>query len=176
MTIKCRPILLLHRTKPKPVGAPSKKFEIGATRAPFALRRHSQHTRPSAVRASGFATFLVCFHGVFRLFSVRVSRPRSRILAAMMESPNSEGVVLPDISEAEHLASGHDGDDDGGGGGGDDNGAEGAEEKARVQVQAIRQGVPVSLPVGSLITTNFSVITQDQLQQFKPMLCVDNNG
>lgn len=35
--------------------------------------------------------------------------------------------------------------------------------------------VPVSLPVGTLITgTTFNVITSDQLSHFKPMLCVDN--
>ncbi|XP_023938002.1 deformed epidermal autoregulatory factor 1 [Bicyclus anynana] len=35
--------------------------------------------------------------------------------------------------------------------------------------------VPVSLPVGTLITgTTFNVISSDQLQHFKPMLCVDN--
>ncbi|XP_034103943.1 deformed epidermal autoregulatory factor 1 isoform X2 [Drosophila nasuta] len=37
--------------------------------------------------------------------------------------------------------------------------------------------VPVSLPIGSMITgTAFNVITPDQLPHFKPMLCVDNNG
>ncbi|XP_072933866.1 deformed epidermal autoregulatory factor 1 isoform X2 [Epargyreus clarus] len=35
--------------------------------------------------------------------------------------------------------------------------------------------VPVSLPVGTLITgTTFNVITSDHLPHFKPMLCVDN--
>ncbi|XP_037299756.1 deformed epidermal autoregulatory factor 1 isoform X2 [Manduca sexta] len=35
--------------------------------------------------------------------------------------------------------------------------------------------VPVSLPVGTLITgTTFNVITSDQLPHFKPMICVDN--
>ncbi|KAH8274545.1 hypothetical protein KR044_010095 [Drosophila immigrans] len=35
--------------------------------------------------------------------------------------------------------------------------------------------VPVSLPIGSMITgTAFNVITPDQLPHFKPMLCVDN--
>lgn len=95
-----------------------------------------------------------------------------------MENSNSDGVVLPDISEAEQLASDHDGGDNNNG-----DSSPGEETKPRVQVQVRQQhatvttGVPVtSLPVGSLITTNFSVITQDQLQQFKPMLCVDNNG
>lgn len=37
--------------------------------------------------------------------------------------------------------------------------------------------VPVSLPIGSMITgTAYNVITSDQLPHFKPMLCVDNNG
>lgn len=36
--------------------------------------------------------------------------------------------------------------------------------------------VPVSLPVGSLISGAFNVITPDQLPHFKPMICVDNNG
>lgn len=85
-----------------------------------------------------------------------------------MENSNSEGVVLPDISEAEHLASEHDGGE---------NGESESESKHRISVQTVRHaGVPVTLPVGSLITTNFSVITQDQLPHFKPMLCVDNNG
>lgn len=98
-----------------------------------------------------------------------------------MENSNSDGVVLPDISEAEQLASDHDGGDNNNG-----DSSAGEDSKPRTQVQVRQQqqqyaaattGVPVtSLPVGSLITTNFSVITQDQLQQFKPMLCVDNNG
>ncbi|XP_022911844.1 deformed epidermal autoregulatory factor 1 [Onthophagus taurus] len=85
-----------------------------------------------------------------------------------MENSNSEGVVLPDISEAEHLASEHDGGE---------NGEEITDSKHRVSVQTVRHGsVPVTLPVGSLITSTFNVITQDQLPHFKPMLCVDNNG
>ncbi|XP_017956706.1 deformed epidermal autoregulatory factor 1 isoform X1 [Drosophila navojoa] len=37
--------------------------------------------------------------------------------------------------------------------------------------------VPVSLPIGSMITgTAYNVITPDQLPHFKPVLCVDNNG
>ncbi|KAJ8948345.1 hypothetical protein NQ318_019330 [Aromia moschata] len=86
-----------------------------------------------------------------------------------MENSNSEGVVLPDISEAEQLASEHDGGD---------NGDTVAETKsARVSTVSVRHaGVPVSLPVGSLITSTFNVITQDQIPHFKPMLCVDNNG
>lgn len=85
-----------------------------------------------------------------------------------MENSGSESVVLPDISEAEHLASEHDGTGDNGGSGGTDN-------AQRVSVSTVRHGgVPVTLPVGSLITSTFNVITQDQLPHFKPMLCVDN--
>ncbi|KAG5896313.1 hypothetical protein JTB14_030517 [Gonioctena quinquepunctata] len=40
----------------------------------------------------------------------------------------------------------------------------------------IRESVPVSLPVGSLITSTFNVITQDHIPDFKPMLCVNNSG
>uniref|UniRef100_A0A182M6Y3 SAND domain-containing protein n=1 Tax=Anopheles culicifacies TaxID=139723 RepID=A0A182M6Y3_9DIPT len=41
-----------------------------------------------------------------------------------------------------------------------------------VQVQ-----VPVSLPVGTLIGgATFNVLTTEQIQHFKPMICVDNNG
>lgn len=91
-----------------------------------------------------------------------------------MESSNSEGVVLPDISEAEQLASDHDG--------GDNGESVVVESKnsltSRVSAVTVRHaGVPsVSLPVGSLITSTFNVITQDQIPHFKPMLCVDNNG
>lgn len=87
-----------------------------------------------------------------------------------MENSNSESVVLPDISEAEHLASEHDGGENG----------ENGDSKNRVSLQTVRHaGVPVTLPVGSLITSTFNVITQDQLPaHFKPMLCttLDNNG
>lgn len=84
-----------------------------------------------------------------------------------MENSGSESVVLPDISEAEHLANEHDANDNGV--------SAGAENTQRVSVSAVRHGgVPVTLPVGSLITSTFNVITQDQLPHFKPMLCVDN--
>ncbi|CAG9816126.1 unnamed protein product [Phaedon cochleariae] len=87
-----------------------------------------------------------------------------------MENSNSEGVVLPDISEAEHLASEHDGGDDE-----DDDVVD--SKKSLVSAVSVRHGgVPVSLPVGSLITSTFNVITQDQIPHFKPMLCVDNGG
>lgn len=88
-----------------------------------------------------------------------------------MDNSNSEGVVLPDISEAEQLATEHDGGDGG------DNGEVVDSKNARVTAVSVRHsGVPVSLPVGSLITSTFNVITQDQIPHFKPMLCVDNNG
>ncbi|CAG9763190.1 unnamed protein product [Ceutorhynchus assimilis] len=87
-----------------------------------------------------------------------------------MENSNSDGVVLPDISEAEQLASEH-----------DDNGDDETIDTKNIPrvsttVNVRHAGVPVSLPVGSLITSTFNVITQDQMQHFKPMLCVDNNG
>lgn len=85
-----------------------------------------------------------------------------------MENSGSENVVLPDISEAEHLASEHDSGNDNGGTQQNDNGQ-------RVSVSAVRHaGVPVTLPVGSLIASTFNVITQDQLPHYKPMICVDN--
>lgn len=90
-----------------------------------------------------------------------------------MDNSNSEGVVLPDISEAEQLATEHDGGD------GADNGEASVVEPKNTRVTAVsvrHAGVPVSLPVGSLITSTFNVITQDQIPHFKPMLCVDNNG
>ncbi|KAF7270928.1 deformed epidermal autoregulatory factor 1 isoform X2 [Rhynchophorus ferrugineus] len=85
-----------------------------------------------------------------------------------MESSNSDGVVLPDISEAEQLASEHDDNGDGE--------CDSIDTKdPRVAAVSVRHaGVPVSLPVGSLITSTFNVITQEQMQHFKPMLCVDN--
>ncbi|CAH1101051.1 unnamed protein product [Psylliodes chrysocephalus] len=88
-----------------------------------------------------------------------------------MENSNSEGVVLPDISEAEHLASEHDGGDI-------ENGESVVDsKKSLVSTVSVRHaGVPVTLPVGSLITSTFNVITQDQIPHFKPMLCVDNSG
>ncbi|XP_044732644.1 deformed epidermal autoregulatory factor 1 isoform X2 [Chrysoperla carnea] len=86
-----------------------------------------------------------------------------------MENAASDSVVIPDISEAEHLASEHDGGE---------NGGSGSESGQRVTLggRHANVGVPVTLPVGSLITSTFNVITQDQLSHFKPMLCVDNNG
>ncbi|KAL3276270.1 hypothetical protein HHI36_020984 [Cryptolaemus montrouzieri] len=88
-----------------------------------------------------------------------------------MENSNSEGVVLPDISEAEQLASEHDGGDNG-----DSVSVVPKSEKVPATLSVRHGGVPVSLPVGSLIASSFNVITQEQLSHFKPMLCVDNNG
>lgn len=87
-----------------------------------------------------------------------------------MENSNSESVVLPDISEAEQLANEHDG--------GDNGETVVLPKNEKVQNISVRHGsVPVSVPVGSLITaSSFNVITHEQLQHFKPMLCVDNNG
>lgn len=83
-----------------------------------------------------------------------------------MENTGSESVVLPDISEAEHLASEHDAND---------NGGSSNDNTQRVSVSTVRHtGVPVTLPVGSLIASTFNVITQDQLPHYKPMICVDN--
>lgn len=83
-----------------------------------------------------------------------------------MENSGSESVVLPDISEAEHLASEHDAND---------NGGSSNDNTQRVSVSTVRHaGVPVTLPVGSLIASTFNVITQDQLPHYKPMICVDN--
>ncbi|KAG5864871.1 hypothetical protein JTB14_010052 [Gonioctena quinquepunctata] len=94
-----------------------------------------------------------------------------RHLVFAMESSNSEGVVLPDISEAEQLASEHDGGDNG------DCDSVVDSKKSLVSTVSVRHGgVPVSLPVGSLITSTFNVITQDHIPHFKPMLCVDNRG
>lgn len=81
-----------------------------------------------------------------------------------MENSGSESVVLPDISEAEHIASEHDANENGAG-----------DNQPRVSVSTVRHaGVPVTLPVGSLIASTFNVITQDQLPHYKPMICVDN--
>ncbi|XP_030759873.1 deformed epidermal autoregulatory factor 1 [Sitophilus oryzae] len=87
-----------------------------------------------------------------------------------MENSNSDGVVLPDISEAEQLASEHDDNGDG------DSDPIDTKDTRVATVSVRHAGVPVSLPVGSLITSTFNVITQEQMQHFKPMLCVDNNG
>ncbi|GJQ79459.1 putative DNA- binding protein [Trypoxylus dichotomus] len=85
-----------------------------------------------------------------------------------MANSNSEGVVLPDISEAEHLASEHDGGE---------NAEAIVESKHRVSVQTVRHAaVPVSLPVGSLITSTFNVITQDQLPHFNGYIATDGSG
>ncbi|CAG9558609.1 unnamed protein product [Danaus chrysippus] len=94
----------------------------------------------------------------------------------MAENRSSENVVMPDITEvsepdplstaAEHDTDCSDGD-----------------TVLSASIKDTRRSsdsngvvtVPVSLPVGTLITgTTFNVITSDQLQHFKPMICVDN--
>lgn len=94
----------------------------------------------------------------------------------MAENRGSDNVVMPDItevSEADPLSSGA------------DHGAE-RSDGGTVLASGIKSTrlsgesnsvvtVPVSLPVGTLITgTTFNVITSDQLPHFKPMICVDN--
>ncbi|XP_034828478.1 deformed epidermal autoregulatory factor 1-like [Maniola hyperantus] len=96
----------------------------------------------------------------------------------MAENRSSDNVVMPDITEVAEPdslsnAAEHDADDD-------------CSDGATVLSTAIKASrrttdsngvvtVPVSLPVGTLITgTTFNVITSDQLQHFKPMICVDN--
>lgn len=84
-----------------------------------------------------------------------------------MENSNSESVVIPDISEAEHLASEHDGGENG----------ENVDSKNRVSLQTVRHtSVPVTLPVGSLITSAFNVITQDQLPHFNGYIATDGSS
>lgn len=93
----------------------------------------------------------------------------AEVLFLTMENTNSDGVVLPDISEAEHLASEHDGGE---------NGDSVVETKhQRIAVQTVRHsGVPVTLPVGSLIAGTFNVITQDQLPHFNGYIATDGSG
>lgn len=81
-----------------------------------------------------------------------------------MENSNSEGVVLPDISEAEHLASEHDGGE--------------ADETVVDSKTRVRHAtsIPVTLPVGSLITSAFNVITQDQLPHFNGYIATDGSS
>ncbi|RVE42687.1 hypothetical protein evm_012654 [Chilo suppressalis] len=94
----------------------------------------------------------------------------------MAENRSSDNVVMPDIikvSEADALAAAAEHESDR---------SDGGQVLAR-RVKTPRLSndsngvvtVPVSLPVGTLITgTTFNVITSDQLPHFKPMLCVDN--
>lgn len=93
----------------------------------------------------------------------------------MAENRSSDNVVMPDITEvhdADPLATAAERDAD-------------CSEGSSVLsggIKTVRRSsdtngvvVPVSLPVGTLITgTAFNVITSDQLQHFKPMICVDN--
>lgn len=96
----------------------------------------------------------------------------------MAENRSSDNVVMPDITEVAESdplsnASEHNADCSDGAGG----------TVLSTAIKAARRGsdangvitVPVSLPVGTLIPgTTFNVITPDQLQHFKPMICVDN--
>ncbi|XP_075991133.1 deformed epidermal autoregulatory factor 1-like [Anticarsia gemmatalis] len=93
----------------------------------------------------------------------------------MAENRSSDNVVMPDItevSEADPLSAGADHDAER-----SDGGAVLATVKS-TRISGDSNGVvtvPVSLPVGTLITgTTFNVITSDQLPHFKPMICVDN--
>lgn len=87
---------------------------------------------------------------------------------------SSETVVMPDITEAEPLTAAA-----------EHRGARGERVPNGTVLKGSRLNgagdsngvvtVPVSLPVGTLITgTTFNVITSDQLPHFKPMICVDN--
>ncbi|CAG5003293.1 unnamed protein product [Parnassius apollo] len=94
----------------------------------------------------------------------------------MAENRTSDNVVMPDItevSEADPLATETEHDSDR-----TDGRAVLASEIKTTRLSSDSNGVitvPVSLPVGTLITgTTFNVITSDQLPHFKPMICVDN--
>ncbi|CAH0703171.1 unnamed protein product [Spodoptera exigua] len=94
----------------------------------------------------------------------------------MAENRGSDNVVMPDItevSEADPLSAGADHDADR-----SDGGAVLSTGIKNTRLSSDSNGVvtvPVSLPVGTLITgTTFNVITSDQLPHFKPMICVDN--
>lgn len=94
----------------------------------------------------------------------------------MAENRGSDNVVMPDItevSEADPLSAGADHDADR-----SDGGAVLSTAIKNTRLSSDSNGVvtvPVSLPVGTLITgTTFNVITSDQLPHFKPMICVDN--
>ncbi|KAL4717623.1 hypothetical protein ACJJTC_000772 [Scirpophaga incertulas] len=94
----------------------------------------------------------------------------------MAANRSSENVVMPDISEvpeADPLAAAAEQDSER---------PDGAQVLPRgIKSQRLSNDtigvvtVPVSLPVGTLITgTTFNVVTSDHLPHFKPMLCVDN--
>ncbi|CAH2035709.1 unnamed protein product, partial [Iphiclides podalirius] len=94
----------------------------------------------------------------------------------MAEKRTSDNVVMPDItevSEPDPLATETEHDSDR-----TDGRAALASEIKSARLSSDSNGVitvPVSLPVGTLITgTTFNVITSDQLPHFKPMICVDN--
>ncbi|XP_047040581.1 deformed epidermal autoregulatory factor 1-like isoform X2 [Helicoverpa zea] len=94
----------------------------------------------------------------------------------MAENRGSDNVVMPDItevSEADPLSAGADHDADR-----SDGGAVLSTGIKNTRLSSDSNGVvtvPVSLPVGTLITgTTFNVITSDQLPHFKPMICVDS--
>ncbi|XP_013179624.1 PREDICTED: uncharacterized protein LOC106126479 isoform X4 [Papilio xuthus] len=95
---------------------------------------------------------------------------------AMAQNRTSDNVVMPDItevSEDDPLATDTERESDR-----TDGGTVLASEIKTARLSSDSNGVitvPVSLPVGTLITgTTFNVITSDQLPHFKPMLCVDN--
>ncbi|XP_068633687.1 deformed epidermal autoregulatory factor 1 isoform X4 [Battus philenor] len=94
----------------------------------------------------------------------------------MAKNRTSDNVVMPDItevSEADPLATDTEHDSDR-----TDGGQVLASEIKTSRLSSDSNGVitvPVSLPVGTLITgTTFNVITSDQASHFKPMICVDN--
>lgn len=94
----------------------------------------------------------------------------------MAENRGSDNVVMPDItevSEADPLSAGAEHD-----AARSDGGAVLSTAIKNTRLSSESNGVvtvPVSLPVGTLITgTTFNVITSDQLPHFKPMICVDN--
>ncbi|GBP47010.1 Deformed epidermal autoregulatory factor 1 [Eumeta japonica] len=91
----------------------------------------------------------------------------------MAESRGSDNVVnIPDISEAEPLATSDHEEEQTDGGNGNTVLANGV-KNSRLSTDSGGNvvTVPVSLPVGTLA---FNVITSDQLPSFKPMICVDN--
>ncbi|XP_049885286.1 deformed epidermal autoregulatory factor 1 isoform X2 [Pectinophora gossypiella] len=94
----------------------------------------------------------------------------------MAENRSSDNVVMPDItevSEPDPLAARAEHDTER-----SDGGTVLASSIKSARLSSDSNGVvtvPVSLPVGTLITgTTFNVITSDQLPHFKPMICVDN--
>lgn len=94
----------------------------------------------------------------------------------MAENRSSDNVVMPDITEvaeSDPLATAAERNTD----------CSDGNSVLSAGIKAVRRTsdangvvtVPVSLPVGALIAgTAFNVITSEQLQHFKPMICVDN--